>query len=140
MVAAILARLPIGTAVEFVVPHAIASKKNRREWIRRGRKKFLVPSREATADAAEIALRARVAANGVEFHELDALQLSYHHVLATDEVRVRVEKIGELPHRGPRGTKRDVHGMLENIADALQGVLYPNDSAVDRFAGGRVRT
>lgn len=132
-------RLPIGTAVAFTVPHAIASKKNRRKWIKRGRKKLLVPSDEATSDAIEVAMRARVAANGVHFHELDALQLSYEHVLATDEVRVHVEKVGELPARGVRGTKRDVHGMLETIADALQGVLYPNDSAVDRFAGGRVR-
>ena len=140
MVAPHESRLPVGTAVEFVVPHAIASKKNRRVWIKRGRKKFLVPSADATADATEIAMRARVAANGIEFHELDALSLSYEHVLATDEVRVRIEKVGELPRNGRRGTKRDVHGMLETIADALQGVVYPNDSAVDRFAGGRVRT
>ncbi|MBL8739163.1 MAG: RusA family crossover junction endodeoxyribonuclease [Planctomycetes bacterium] len=132
-------RHPIGTFVEFVVPHPIASKKNRRKWIKRGGKRFLVPSSEATSDAIEVAMRARVAANGVAFHELDALQLSYEHVLATDEVRVTVKKVGELPVRGRRGTKRDVHGMLETIADALQGVLYPNDSAVDRFAGGRVR-
>lgn len=132
-------RLPIGTAVAFTIPHAIASKKNRRKWIKRGHRKFLVPSDEATADATEIAMRARVAANGIEFHELDALSLTYEHVIATDEVRVMVSKVGELPKRGVRGTKRDVHGMLETIADALQGVLYANDSAVDEFGGRRAR-
>lgn len=132
-------RLPIGTAVSFTIPHAIASKKNRRKWLRRGRRKLLVPSDEARADATEIAMRARVAANGVEFHELDALELSYEHVLATDEVRVTVRKVGEMPKRGARGTRRDCHGMLETIADALQDVLYPNDSAIDAGAWRRVR-
>lgn len=132
-------RHPIGTVVAFTVPHAIASKKNRRKWIKRGRKKFLVPSDEACADATEIALRARVAANGVEFDADDALELTYEHVLATDHVRVTVRKVGELPTKGRRGTKRDVHGMVETIADALQGVLYPNDSAIDVFGGRRVR-
>lgn len=133
-----MTRHPIGTFVEFVMPQPIASKKNGRKWIRRGRRKLLVPSDGATADATELALRARVAANGLQFHPDDALSLTYLHDLATDQVRIRVEKVGELPVK-KRGTGRDVHGMLENIADALQGVLYPNDSAVDRFAGGRVR-
>ncbi len=132
-------RLPIGTAVEFTIPHPIASKKNRREWIRRGRRKFLVPSSKATADAEEIAMRARVAANGVEFHADDALSLTYEHVLDTDEVRIRVEKVGVLPVRGRRGTQRDAHGMLETIADALQDVLYPDDRAIDAFGGRRIR-
>jgi hypothetical protein len=132
-------RLPIGTAVEFTIPHPVASKKNRRKWIKRGRRKFLVPSDEAMHDAIEIACRARVMANGVEFHADDALSLTYEHLLMTGEVRIRVEKVGELPLRGPRGTRRDAHGMLETIADALQGVLYPNDSAIDAFGGRRVR-
>lgn len=134
-----MTRHPIGTFVEFVMPQPVASKKNGRKWKKLGHRVRLVPSDTAHADAAEVAMRARVAANGVEFHPDDSLALTYTHDVHSDALRIRVEKVGELPTKGKRGTKRDVHGMLETIADALQGTLYPNDSAIDVFGGRRVR-
>jgi len=134
-----MTRHPIGTFVEFVMPQPVASKKNGRKWKKLGHRVRLVPSDEAHADAAEVAMRARVAANGLQFHADDALSLTYTHDVNSDAVRIRVEKVGELPAKGKRGTKRDVHGMLETIADALQGALFPNDSAIDVFGGRRVR-
>lgn len=125
----------------FTVPHTVASSKNRRQLFSRGRGRRVVskPSEKAQSDMREVAVRARIAANGVEFHADDALRLEYEHDVDTDELLVTVTKIGELPTKGKRGTRCDVHGMMETIADALQGVLYPDDSAIDRFAGGRCR-
>lgn len=82
---------------------------------------------------------ALTAAQGVSFHPDDLLRIAYWHDVGMDCLGVIVEKIGEMPAKGKRGTKRDVHGMLETIADALQGVLYDDDSAVDAFEGKRVR-
>jgi Holliday junction resolvase RusA-like endonuclease len=131
--------LPIGTHVEFELPYPPASKKNGRVWRTRRGRKLLCPSDQAHADATMIALTARVAANGIEFGPDDALRIDYEHVLEGDTVRVRVTKVGTLPARN-RGTKRDVHGMVELLADALQGELIPNDNQVDEIAGRRVRT
>lgn len=131
--------VPVGTFVEFELPRPVASSKNRRRIFTRGRRVISLPSAQATHDVEMIRQAALAAASGVSFGPDDALRIDYQHVLASDTVRVRVTKVGVLPARGPRGTKRDVHGMFETIADALQGVLYPNDSAVDEFGGGRVR-
>lgn len=135
-------RLPVGAFVEFTFPRPVASSKNRKRIFGRGARKIVLLSREATNDIAALRTIAMAAANGREFHEDDSLSLTYEHVIATDELRIRVEKVGELPPRGgrvKRGTKRDVHGMVETIADALQGVLYPNDNAIDVFGGRRIR-
>lgn len=135
-------RHPIGTAVEFVMPRPVASSKNRKRIFGRGKRKIVLLSRDAERDVADVRLLALAAARGVEFHADDALSLTYAHNVHDDTLRIRVEKIGELPPSGgrrKRGTKRDVHGMLETIADALQGTLYENDSAIDVFGGRRVR-
>lgn len=133
------ATVPVGTFVEFELPHPPASKKNGRVWRRRHGKLLLCPSDRAHGDAGMIAAIARAAASGLEFGSDDALRIDCEHDLGRDTVRVRVTKVGTLPKRG-RGTKRDVHGMFETLADALQGVLYPNDSAIDEFIGGRRRS
>ena len=135
-------RHPIGTAVEFVIPRPVASSKNRKRIFGRGARKIVLLSREAERDIADVRTLALAAARGIEFHEDDSLSLTYTHDVHADTLRVRNEKVGELPARGgrhKRGTKRDVHGMVETIADALQGVLYPNDNAIDVFGGRRVR-
>lgn len=137
-----LTRHPIGTFVEFTMPRPVASSKNRKRIFGRGKRKIVLLSKDAERDVADVRLLALAAARGLEFHADDALRLSYHHNIHDDSVRIRVEKVGELPPRGgrvKRGTKRDVHGMMETIADALQGVLFPNDSAIDQFGGRRVR-
>lgn len=135
-------RHPIGTFVEFDVPRPVASSKNRKRIFGRGKRKIVLLSKEATRDIADVRTLALAAARGIEFDADDALSLTYTHDVHADTLRVRVEKVGELPPSGGRvrrGTKRDVHGMMETIADALQGVLYPNDSAIDKFAGARSR-
>lgn len=142
--------VPVGHVIEFEIPRPVASSKNRRRNYARG--KFMTKkgkmatrivsllSEQAVDDVALIRELAKAASGGMQFGPDDALELRYTHDLETDRMTVTVAKIGVLPRRGKRGTKRDVHGMLETIADALQGVLYANDSAVDRFGGGRVRT
>lgn len=134
-----LAPLPVGTFIEFDIPRPVASSKNRRRIFARGQRVVSLPSKQAEEDFALIRDAARSKANGLMFNEDDALSVEYWHDLAGGCLRIRVTKVGTLPSKGPRGTKRDVHGMLETIADALQGVLYPNDSAIDEFRGGRVR-
>ncbi len=132
--------LPVGYAIEFRIPRPVASSKNRRRVFARGKRVISLPSSQAVADAGLIATLARAAAGGVAFGPDDALRLTYEHDIESDEVLVRIEKVGSIPTKGKRGTKRDVHGMLETVADALQGVLYANDSAVDEFGGRRRRT
>jgi Holliday junction resolvase RusA-like endonuclease len=61
----------------------------------------------------------------------DLVRLDIEHHIASDRVSVRVTKIGEMPAKGKKGTKRDCHGMIETIADGLQGVLYHDDDQVD---------
>ena len=44
------------------------------------------------------------------------------------------------PKNGKKlGTKRDAHGMVETIADALRGVVYPDDRQVDAGSWERKR-
>lgn len=133
--------VPIGYAIEFDLDRPVASKKNgRRPW-KRGNRVFLIPSAKAVADEQMVADAARAACGGVmPFGPDDALRIDYSHDVKTDLVHVRVTKVGVLPAKGPRGTKRDVFGMLETIADGMQDVLYPNDSAVDAGSFERRRT
>lgn len=118
-----------------------ASKKNRKRWIKRGRKRYLVPSLDAVGAEKEIALHAQIAlarAGGMPWGPNDALAIDLEHDLETDLVHVRVRKVGTIPKR-QRGTRRDCHGMIETVADALQGVLYPDDRQVDAGSWRRVR-
>lgn len=132
---------PIGTAVTFTVPHPVASSKNRKRiFARPGKRAIVLPSKQARDDIAEIRALAAAAARGMQFGPDDALRIDYVHDIGDDSLTVTVTKIGTLPTKGKRGTKRDVHGMLETVADAMQGVLYANDSAVDEFGGRRRRT
>lgn len=135
---------PIGTKFSFAVSTPPASKKNGRRVFRAGNRLRFVPSSAAIASEAEVAAAARQATGGtMPFDRCDALRLDYTHDIETDAVQIVVTKIGTLPEKSTRkqlrGTKRDVHGMLETIADALQGVLYPDDDAVDAGSYGRVR-
>lgn len=131
--------LPVGSFVEFELPHPPGSKKNGRVWRKRYGKLLLCPSDRAHNDAAMIAAAAKEAAHGLSFGPNDQLRIDYWHVLDSDTVGVRVTKIGEMPAKGKRGTKRDLHGMLETLADAMQGVLYEDDRNVDEVSCARRR-
>lgn len=133
--------VPAGTFIEFELPRPVASSKNRRRIFARGRRVVSLPSAQAVSDV-EMVRQAALGATavcGTRFGPDDALCLDYWHDVAADTVRVRVTKVGTLPQKGRRGTKRDLHGMVETIADALQGVLFPNDNQVDEVAMRRVR-
>lgn len=112
---------------------APASKKNRREWIKRGRKKFLVPSKEAQSDESlihRIAVAKAGALAGPTFPDQDVeLRIVYH--ARTGTVDVDCEPIRPRP-KGFSGRRRDLHGMIETIADALQNAVYTNDNQVAR--------
>lgn len=131
---------PIGTAITFRVPRPVASSKNRRQLFARGRRVVSLPSKQALADFAMLRAAADAVTGGqMPFDAADALSLSYAHELDVDELVVTVRKIGLLPAHGKKGTKRDVHGMMETIADALQGTLYPDDRQIDHGSAARVR-
>lgn len=132
--------VPIGTSFTLRIPRPVASSKNRRRLFKRGRRVVSLPSAQAVADVGMLRAAAVAVTNGrMPFDADDALMLTYHHELDLDEVVVTVAKLGLLPARGPKGTKRDVHGMLETIADALQGALYPDDRQIDVVMAVRER-
>lgn len=136
---------PIGYRIAFTIPRPPASKKNGRRVFRAGKRIRFMPSRQAELDEDLVAEIARQGCGGqMPFDELDALRIDYSHDIATDSVPVTVTKVGTLPAKGKkgqkRGTKRDVISIAETLADALQGVLYPNDNAIDAWAIERKRT
>lgn len=135
---------PVGHSITFSVTTPPASKKNGKRWLKRGRKMTLVPSVKAVRSERDLAIAARLAIARIgdavmPFDHEDAIRLDVIHDIGTDMVHVRVSKIGELPAKGKRGTKRDSHGMIETIADALQGVVYPDDRQVDSGSWERQR-
>lgn len=130
---------PVGTLVSFWLPRPVASVKNRRRVFTRGKRVVSLPSEQAVADASMIRTACADAAGGVRFDDDDCLMIEYRHYIATDAVEVRVKKVGVMPAKGKRGTKRDVHGMLETLADAMQGVLYDDDRNVDLCLVARIR-
>lgn len=105
-------------------------------------------SERAIASAAQLAVSRDNGRVTMPFDEQDTIRIDYQHDIGTDMVHVRVMKIGTLPERTPSGrvkggkklgTKRDCHGMLDTIADALQGVIYPDDRQVDAGSWERLR-
>lgn len=118
-----------------------ASKKNRKRWIKRGGRRFLVPSEDAVASEEEIALKAQAALariGGTPWGPDAALSIDLYHDLEFDQVHVEVRQVGTIPKKH-RGTRRDCHGMIETVADALQEVLYPDDRQVDAGSWRRLR-
>lgn len=138
-----MSNLPIGYSLSFTIPTPPTSKKNGRRWLKFGGRMRFVPSSKACQDERTVAEIARQACGGVmPFDAGDALHIGYEHDIDSDTVEVTVTKIGTLPSgkKGQkRGTKRDVISIAETLADALQGVLYPNDNAIDVWAIGRKR-
>lgn len=113
-----------------------ASKKNRRRWLRRGTRTYLVPSTEAVADEASIHAIARRAAAAAK-HPIPAypdeemeLRVVYH--ARSDTIDVTCTPIGPKP-KGFSGRARDLHGMLETLADALQKAIMANDNQIGRI-------
>jgi Holliday junction resolvase RusA-like endonuclease len=109
---------------------AVASKKNRREWIVRGGRRFLVPSASASSDETTLHLLAASAEGALIAEDDVELRIVYHARSGT--VDLECESIGPRP-KGFTGRKRDAHGMIETIADALQGAWFTNDNQIARL-------
>lgn len=71
----------------------------------------------------------------------DMVELHVAHLIADDRMVVRAIRVGQLPdgRKQKRGTQRDIHGTVELIADALQGVWYDDDRQVETARAFRYR-
>lgn len=135
--------------LEIRLPRPIASIKNRRVLgtkaaIRAGKVRRVPFSRKSDAQKTDMQMvrnyaRIELARRGVTpFGPDDAILLDIRHMIEADELVVRAMRCGTLPTKR-RGTKRDVHGMIETIADALQGVWYDDDRQIDHAVQRRIR-
>lgn len=115
-------------------PGIARSAKNSRVWRRRGGRNLLCRSDEAEADLNAIRTLVALAWN----RKVPAGQKS---VLSGRDVGVRVRidkrrKITDLEvyDMGPRqlsaGQRRDLHGSLELLMDAIEGVAFDDDAQV----------
>lgn len=143
-----------GPLLQMRLPRPVASLKNRRQlsWrkIRRpGELTKTVPTSKLSKDQNRdvdmvrrygmVAVGRRTHAvklyDGLPFAPDDAIRLDYSHLIEADEIMVRALRVGTLPsgkRKGQkRGTKRDLHGMIELLADALTGVWWPDDDQID---------
>lgn len=129
--------------VEFQVPRCVASSKNRRRTFfnKRAGRIVSLPSEQAVLDIKLVQQLAREAMAGMEdgFPEDALLSLDLFHFVEDDTLTVRVTQVGRRPAKGKSGTRRDCHGMIETIADALQGVVYVDDRNIDSGTWQRVR-
>lgn len=103
-----------------------------------------LPSKQAVDDIGMIRAAARQKLQQLvasPFGDNDLLWLDIRHHVRRDTLTIRVTKIGELPTdaKARRYTQRDCHGMIDTVADALQGVLYKDDRMVDTGTWGRLR-
>jgi hypothetical protein len=119
---------PIGHSFRVTVSGKIASKKNSRRWLRRGKRRFLLPSPKSQNSAIALRLAWREA-GGPMFDKGDILSLTCTYSPAADATTIVVAKVGEL-RVGEKHPKSDTHGMVEGIADALEGEAYPNDRQI----------
>ena len=149
-----LGAVGMGPLVQFRLPRPVQSLKNRRQlgWrkvVRPGAVVKKVPvtrkSSEQKADIDMVRRYAQVAlarAGTSCFAPDDMIRIDIGHFVKTDEVVVRLLKIGTLPsgERGEkRGTKRDVHGLIELVCDALNGVAWHDDSQAESASQVRLR-
>jgi hypothetical protein len=120
----------------FTLAHKPASKKNSRRWIKRGGRRFLVPSAAAVSAEQSIREAARSALDqysATTFGD-DPVRLDYCH---DDRLGGMVHVLVSREDGEPANCRADLHGMLETIADALQGVCYANDRQI--VAGSFIR-
>lgn len=124
-------------SITFRVPGKVRSSKNRRillglwDKVRKKCQCRSVHSKEAKQDLERIAQHARaaMAEQGWAFCEDDELDLSYDYDVPRDQTIITVTVLGPRP-KGTTGRKQDAFAALETIADALQNVLYRNDSQI----------
>jgi len=116
----------------FTVPRP-SSVKNRRVLTMIDGKPRSFPSSKAQKDTKAIRSAAAFACN--EFRKRlplfgdDDVGIEVTHNVADDTCEVRVWSMGPRP-KGKTGRKSDLHGLIELLADALQGIAMQNDNQV----------
>lgn len=77
---------------------------------------------------------------GTVFGEINDVALELTHNVRTETVTVVVRDLGKPGKVDKRtGRNRDVHNLLDTLADALEGALYGNDKQV-AYASARRST
>lgn len=142
-----------GPALTFRLPRPVASLKNTRAlgWIERNGK-ARPTTRKSKLQVDDIDMVKRYASvaigrsgwkprgpQGRPFDDEDLIRLEVVHVCASDELEVTAIRIGALAENQPKHTKRDVHGMVELVADALTGTWWHDDSRIDMATQRRAR-
>ena len=107
-----------------------SSAKNRTEIRKRGARRWVSKSKAAESSQAAMTLLARRATQ-----HWGAGSLFGRNYVRTEIVvdptrrrtRVTIHDLGEQPRSGVCWTKFDVHGVVESVMDALQGVVFDDD-------------
>lgn len=126
---------PLNTA-RIVVPFIPCSSKNRTQIRKHGRgpnaRRSIAKSDLAASHQAAIRVIASRVLRNLPAEQRTLFGSHYVRVeVRIDEQAERTEILvhdhGPQPKRGRRGTKRDVHGTLETVMDAMQGVVFDDD-------------
>ena len=107
-----------------------ASKKNRRILNTKGKHPILLPSPDAKQSEKEIR-DAWIEAVGrlAPVWDSEEIAVSVTYAVKTQKVTIDVEPLAPRP-KGVTGRRRDLHGMIETVCDALEGLAYKNDNQV----------
>lgn len=110
-----------------VVPLIPRSAKNRRRIVNvRGRIRSFV-SREAQSDEHAIRAAVRDAVGREVWAGSNYVSVSITVDEAACATLIVIRDLGPQPKRGKRNTRRDVHGTIETVMDALTDCAYADD-------------
>lgn len=110
-----------------VVPLIPRSAKNSRRIVHvRGRVRSFV-SREAQSDEHAIRAAVRDAVGRESWAGSNYVSVAITIDESTGATRIVIRDLGPQPKRGKRDTRRDVHGTIETVMDALTGCAYVDD-------------
>lgn len=124
----------LGSKVVIYNVPIVPSKKNRGQGTRNGGKRK--PLDVAVAEKCIRALVIEATHKDRPLWLTEDCELSYVESVNGKSMTVTVRPIGPQP-KGRSGRWHDLHGTLETIADALQGVTYEDDRQIAQFSGRR---
>lgn len=137
-IAAFEALEPRAPVLRVAFHRPVASKKNSKE-LRHGKRPDGTPytytgrSSKAKKDEESLALVALAAARAARWKQLEDEEVELRIVWNVGAgLELEVRSLGPRPKAKRTGRARDAVGMLETIADALEGVAYRNDRQVAR--------
>lgn len=92
---------------------------------------LLVPSGEAKRDAREIARLAETIVHATDRPHFPSEDLCATFVVypRSGRMALRLDAIGERP-KGFTGRRRDLHGHIDVVLDALEGIAFANDNQI----------